>query len=168
MSPKCFLSAGIIVLYTIILLTNPGLNTPQCSKISWRDAAGPRKVANKYTKIGCLFCTSGVSDQIRQQNLRSLSCADHALTLCSDISFSPTAFYTWKPLPIKHPWLKLLSWTFLAFAAFCSDFVKRGEPQKLEALQKDLSEQRDSVPWGAKLRLQNQSENYVTFWCFWL
>lgn len=54
------------------------------------------------------------------------------------------------------------------FATFCSDFVKRGEPQKLEALQKDLSEQRDSVPWGAKLRLQNQSENYVTFWCFWL
>ena len=74
MSPKCFLSAGIIVLYTIILLTNPGLNTPQCSKISWRDAAGPRKVANKYTKIGCLFCTSGVSDQMRQQNLRSLVC----------------------------------------------------------------------------------------------
>lgn len=106
------------MLYTIILLTNPGLNTPQCSKISWRDAAGPRKVANKYTKIGCLFCTSGVSDQMRQQNLRSLSCPDHVLTLCSDISFSPTALYTWKPLPIKHPWLKLLSWTFLALLRF--------------------------------------------------
>ena len=46
--PNAFFLAGIIVLYTIIPLTNPGLNTPQCSKISWRDAAGPRKVANKY------------------------------------------------------------------------------------------------------------------------
>ena len=46
---------------------------------------------------------------------------------------------------------------------FRSDFVKRGEPQKLEALQKDLSEQQDSVPSGAKLRLHNQSENDVRF-----